>query len=147
MIVPDVNVLVYAYKDSAPEHEKAQRSWESIVNGGEAVGVPWAVAIGFVRILANPRAVENSVPPSQTIDAVEEWFSYGHVRPVTPGTRHLYYLRDLLALTGDTTSRGAANLVPDAHIAALALEHEAEVHTNDADFDRFPGLKWRNPLR
>ena len=120
MIVPDVNVLVYAYKDSAPEHEKAQRSWESIVNGGEAVGVPWAVAIGFVRILANPRAVENSVPPPQTIEVVGEWLNYPHVRPVSPGTQHLEYLGEALAVTGGTASQAAANLVPDAQIAALA---------------------------
>ena len=147
MIVPDVNLLVYAYKESAPEHERARRWWESLVNGGEEVGIPWAVAIGFVRIMANPRVVENPVPPSQTIYTVGEWFSYSHVRPVTPGTRHLFYLREVLAVTGGTTGRGAANLVPDAHIAALALELDAEVHTNDTDFDRFPGLKWRNPLR
>ena len=147
MIVPDVNLLVYAYLDSAPQHEISRRWWESLVNGEEAVGIPWAVAIGFVRIMANPRAVENPVPPLQTIEAVREWFSYGHVRPLTPGTRHLYYLREILAATGSATSQAAANLVPDAHIAALALEHDAEVHTNDADFDRFPGVKWRYPLR
>lgn len=146
MIVPDVNLLVYAYKDSAPEHEEARHWWESLVNGEEDVGIPWAVVIGFVRIMANPRAVENPVPPSRTIGAVGEWFSYGHVRPLTPGTRHLRYLGRALAVTGSSASQASANLVPDAHIAALALEHDAEVHTNDADFERFPGLRWRNPL-
>ena len=147
MIVPDVNLLVYAYKESAPEHENARRWWESLVNGEEDVGIPWAVAVGFVRIMANPRAVENPVPPLQTINILGEWFSYGHVRPLVPGPRHLDCLIEVLAVAGNTASLGAANLVPDAHIAALALEHDAEVHTNDADFDRFPGLKWRNPLR
>ena len=146
MIVPDINLLVYAYKDSAPEHERARRWWESLMNGREDVGVPWVVAIGFVRIMANPRAVDSPIPPSQTIAAVGEWFSYSHVRPVTPGTRHLEFLGELLGVTGSTSSQATANLVPDAHISALALEHDAEVHTNDADFGRFPGLKWRNPL-
>lgn len=120
MIVPDINLLVYAYKDSAPEHDRARRWWESLVNGGEDIGIPWVVAIGFVRIMANPRAVENPVAPSQTIDTVGEWFSYGHVRPLTPGSRHLHFLGEVLAASASTAGRGAANLVPDAHIAALA---------------------------
>ena len=147
MIVPDVNLLVYAYKEGAPEHEAARQWWETLLNGPEDIGIPWVVAVGFIRVMVNPRAMGIPILPSQSITTVREWFGYDHIRPLNPGTRHLQFLQQTLAATGDTASAAMANRVPDAHIAALALEYDAEVHTNDDGFDRFPGLLWRNPLR
>ncbi len=141
MIVPDVNLLVYAYNEAAPSHEQARRWWEGLVNGAERVGVPWVVAAGFVRLLTHPSVRERPATPMQAVDYVEEWFRFPNVVPLNPGTEHLRLFRRALDAAGV-----GANLVTDAHVAALAMEHQAEVHSNDADFGRFPGLRWRNPL-
>lgn len=141
MIVPDVNLLVYAYNEAAPFHEQARRWWEGLVNGAERVGVPWLVAAGFVRLLTHPSVRERPATPMQAVDYVEEWFRFSNVVPLNPGTEHLRLFRRALDAAGV-----GANLVTDAHVAALAMEHQAEVHSNDADFGRFPGLRWRNPL-
>ena len=141
MIVPDVNLLVYAYNEAAPFHEQARRWWEGLVNGTERVGVPWLVTAGFVRLLTHPSVRERPAVPTQAVGYVEEWFRFPNVTPLNPGTEHLRLFRQALIAAGV-----GANLVTDAHVAALAIEHQAEVHSNDADFGRFPGLRWRNPL-
>lgn len=141
MIVPDVNPLVYAYNTDAPKHEAARAWWESLVNGTEKVGLPWLVITGFIRLMTNPRAVVHYVTPDQAIDYVREWLACKHIILISPGPTHLELLRQNLDAAG-----AGGNLVPDAHIAALAMEYDAEAHTGDADFGRFPGMQWRNPL-
>ena len=141
MIVPDVNLLVYAYHEDDPNHEAARRWWEGLINGGEVVGVPWAVSVGFVRLMSNSRVLASPMSPSAATVLVESWFRYDHINPISPGTDHLAHFRRSLDASG-----GGTKLVPDAHIAALALERQATVHSNDSDFDRFPGLRWYNPL-
>ncbi len=141
MIVPDLNLLVYAHSAGAPMHEPARRWWEELVNGTERVGVPWIVAAGFVRLLTHPNVLSTPAAPEDAVDLMAEWFRSPSVVPLNPGTQHLAIFRNMLAAAGV-----AANLVTDAHIAALAIEHQAEVHSNDSDFARFPGLRWRNPL-
>ncbi|MDE0632345.1 MAG: PIN domain-containing protein [Caldilineaceae bacterium] len=139
--MPDVNLLVYAYHEDDPNHEGARLWWEGLINGVETVGVPWSVSMGFVRLLSSPRVLRSPMSPSAAIGHVESWFQYDHINPISPGTDHLAHLRRSLDAAG-----GGTNLVPDAHIAALALERQATVHSNDADFSRFPGLQWHNPL-
>ena len=141
MIVPDINLLVYAYNDGAPDHEAAGRWWEGLVNGAERVGVPWMVSTGFVRLMTHPRALTAPIAPVDAIAHVRDWFRYPHVSPINPGADHLAHVQRNLEAAGV-----GANLVTDAHIAALAMEYQAEVHSNDRDFSRFPGLRWRNPL-
>lgn len=141
MIVPDVNLLVYAYHEDDPNHEAARRWWEGLINGVETVGVPWSVSIGFVRLMSSPRVLVSPMSPSAATVHVESWFQYDHINPINPGSGHLAYFRRSLDAAG-----GGANLVPDAHIAALALERQVTVHSNDSDFSRFPGLQWHNPL-
>ncbi len=141
MIVPDLNLLVYAYNRGASKHVPARRWWEGLVNGTERVGIPWAVTMGFVRLLTHRAVLERPATPEQALDFVEQWFRYPHVAPLNPGAEHLLHFRRSLAAAGV-----GANLVTDAHVASLAMEHQAEVHSNDADFGRFPGLRWRNPL-
>ena len=141
MIIPDVNLLVYAYCEGAPEHVPSRRWWEGLLNGQEGVGIPWSVTIGFIRIVSHPRLLERPVPAKEAIDCVKGWFLYTHVSPLIPGPEHLDFVEKLLTAAG-----AGGNLVPDSHIAALALEHNAEVHSNDSDFGRFSGLKWLNPL-
>ena len=141
MIVPDLNLLVYAYNDGAPHHDSARRWWEDLVNGTERVGVPWVVATGFVRLMTHPKVLTSPATPTQVVDYVRGWFRFPHVAPVNPGAEHLDLFRRNLAAAGV-----GANLVTDSHIAAVAMEYQAEVHSNDTDFSRFPGLRWRNPL-
>ena len=141
MIVPDVNILVYAYHEDDPNHEAARRWWEELINGVETVGVPWSVSIGFVRLLSSPRVLVSPMLPSVAIAHVESWFQYDHISPINPGIDHLAQLRRSL-----DAADGCAKLVPDAHIAALALERQATVHSNDSNFSRFPRLQWHNPL-
>ena len=141
MIVPDINLLVYAYHEDDPFHNLARRWWEGLVNGGETVGMPWAVSMGFVRLMSNPRVLRSPLSPLAATEHMESWFRSGHINPINPGTDHLAHFRRSL----DAAGRGA-KLVPDAHIAALALERQATVHSNDSDFSRFPGLQWHNPL-
>ena len=141
MIIPDLNLLVYAHFDGTPHHQAARRWWERLINGSERVGVPWVVATGFVRLITHPRVVANPATTTEAIDYVQEWFRFSHVTPVNPGSYHLTHLRRSLAAAGV-----GAELVTDAHLASIAIEYQAELHSNDADFSRFPGLRWRNPL-
>ena len=142
MIVPDVNLLVYAYSDGTPFHDAARRWWEGAVNGSETVGLGWAVISGFVRLMTDRRLLAPPMQPGRAIGHVREWLGCEHVVTIHPGSDHL----ELLQRNLDAVGVGA-DLVPDAHIAALAMEHGAEVHSNDADFGRFPGLRWHNPLQ
>ena len=142
MIVPDLDLLIFAYNDGSELHREAAAWWEELVNGTEIVGMPWQVSNGFVRQMANPRVVERPWTPAQATGVVAEWFGSDPIAALDPGPRYLEILEQILATTGATT-----RLVADATIAALAIENDAEVHTNNGrDFQRFPGLLWRNPL-
>ena len=99
------------------------------------------VSAGFVRLMTHPRVLVQPATPAEAVDCVREWFLFPHVVPVNPGSGHLVHFRRNLVAAGV-----GANLVTDAHIAAVAMEYQAEVHSNDTDFSRFPGLRWRNPL-
>lgn len=141
MIVPDVNLLVHAYNAESPVHEAARRWWEALLGDPGPVGLPWAVALGFIRITTHPRIVEHPLPVSTACGHVEAWLAQPQVSPLHPGDRHATILFDLLEHLGT-----AGNLTTDAHLAALAIEHQAELQSTDADFTRFSGLRWRNPL-
>ncbi|MCY4474806.1 MAG: type II toxin-antitoxin system VapC family toxin [Chloroflexi bacterium] len=141
MIVPDTNMLLYAYRDDVVQHDAASLWWADLMSGREHVGLPWSVIAGFVRIMTNPRSVAFPISTTVAFDAVNEWLELDHVMTINPGSRHMGIFRRNLEAAGV-----GGNLVPDAHIAAIAMEYQAEVHTNDRDFARFPGLRWRNPL-
>ena len=141
MIVPDVNMLVYAHNAVAPRHDDARQWWNALLVGNEEVGLPWLESTGFVRVISNPRIVSPSFSSVNAVNLLMEWFERSHVVPLEPRGAHLALFRQNIAVSG-----GGTNLVPDAHIAALAMEHDAEVHSADTDFGRFPGVRWRNPL-
>lgn len=141
MILPDVNLLVYAYNQAAPLHAAARAWWEDLMTNERAVAIPWAVIFGFVRVLTHPAVLEAPLRPSAALDRVQAWVERSHVRILEPGSRHLLIVRSLFEATGV-----GGNLTTDTHLAALAVEHQCELHSNDADFGRFPGLRWRNPL-
>ena len=143
MIVPDLDLLIYAYNEGNEFHRDARTWWEGLVNGTEPVGMPWQISDGFIRQMANPRIVAEPWTPADATAVVAQWFGSRHVVALSPGPRYLEILVRILTATGATT-----RLVTDATIAALAMENDAEVHTNNArDFQRFPGLLWRNPIR
>lgn len=143
MIIPDLDLLIFAHNDRADLHQETRTWWTELVNGAEPIGIPWQVSNGFVRQMANPRAVERPWSPVEATRAVAQWFGNAHIVVIDPGPRYLEILEQILAETGATT-----RLVTDATIAAVALENGAEVHTNNIrDFQRFPGLAWRNPIR
>ena len=142
MIVPDVNMLVYAHNSAAREHDVARRWWETLLNGSEDVGLPWVVSAGFVRVISNPDVLRPPLAREIAVDYVAGWLALSHVNPLNPGAGHLRLFRQNAAVSG-----GGHNLATDAHIAAIAMEYDAEVHSADRDFARFPGVRWRNPLR
>ena len=139
-MAPDVNLLLYAFDQRSPFYEPAKSWLEGILSGTESVGLTWNVLIGFLRISTNP-ALRKPLTIEQALDLVALWLAQPNVVIIEPGPRHLELLRDLLIPVG--TGR---NLTSDAHLAAIALEHGAEVYSADTDFDRFPGLRWHNPL-
>ncbi|MGM0576049.1 MAG: type II toxin-antitoxin system VapC family toxin [Myxococcota bacterium] len=141
MILPDVNLLVYAYNADAPRHAAAKAWWEETLTDHRPVGLPWAVAMGFVRIMTHPRVLVHPMEPGRAVEMVRSWLQRSHVHVLAPGPRHLNILDSLLGEIGV-----AGSLTTDAHLAALAIEHQAELHSNDADFARFSGLVWHNPL-
>lgn len=141
MIVPDLNLLVYAYADQAPLHAKARPWWEQAVRSRREIGMPWAVSLGFVRLMTHPAVLTTPMKPDEAISVVSGWYERSNVHVLDPGPRHLALLGSLLRDAGV-----AGNLTTDAHLAALAIEHGCELHSNDSDFGRFSGLRWVNPL-
>jgi toxin-antitoxin system PIN domain toxin len=142
VILLDANLLIYAHVASFPQHP-ASRAWlDAQLGGTTAVGFPWPSLLSFLRIVTNPRVFELPEPISQAWQQVAEWLGCENAWIPQPGDRHGEILAGLLA---DPSVR--ANLVHDAHIAALAIEHGLQLCSTDGDFARFAGLRWSNPLR
>ena len=141
MKLSDVNLLLYAYDASSVHHERAKLWLEEHLSGVEAFGFAWATLLAFVRLVTSSRVFESPLSVRESLDIVERWLATPCATVLHPGPRHAVVLRQLLEPVG-----AAGNLTTDAHLAALALEHEAELCSADADFSRFPGLRWTNPL-
>ncbi len=141
MIVPDVNLLIYAYDTTSPHHAAAVSWLEKGMKGGEEIGLATVVIFGFVRISTSSRVFRNPLTVAEATARVGSWLERPHVRIIEPSPHHV---RDVLALLADTGT--AANLTTDAQIAALALQEKAVIHSNDTDFQRFPGVLCHNPL-
>jgi toxin-antitoxin system PIN domain toxin len=140
--LPDVNLLLYAIDEESARHERARKWLEETLSGTEAVAFAWAVLLGFLRISTNPAAFERPLEAGEAFDYVDGWLAQPVSTVVHPGDRHATALRKLLQPLG-----AAGNLTSDAHLAALAIEHGAELCSSDADFSRFDGLRWTDPLR
>jgi toxin-antitoxin system PIN domain toxin len=141
VILVDANLLLYAANRAAPEHEHTRTWLDGHLNGSARVGLPWPSLLAFVRIATNPAIVRRPVTPSDAWRQVKEWLARDVVWIPVPTPQHAEVLEDLIAIPA-LTSR----LVPDAHLAALAIEHGLTLCSTDGDFARFPGLKWENPL-
>lgn len=142
MIVPDVNLLVYAYNADMPHHAAARAWFERIMTDEHPIGFPWASVMGFVRIMTNRSAVVQPITSDEACGVVRTWLEREHAQILDPGPRHLELFQGMLA-----AAHGAGNLTTDAHLAAIAVEYQAELCSNDRDFGRFPGLRWSNPLK
>ena len=141
MIIPDTNLLLYAYNADSEFHSRANGWWQSILQGNETVGIPAVVSVGFVRIATNPTFAGRRMTLEESLSLVDTWFNYPHITELIPAAGHFALFRRILE-----TADVGGKLATDAHIAALAIENDAELHSNDNDFGRFSGLRWHNPL-
>jgi uncharacterized protein len=141
VILVDANLLVYASISSFPQHGAA-RSWlDDRLNGSARIGLPWASLLAFLRLVTNARIFERPLSMSDAWSQVAGWLACDLVWLPSPSERHSQVLEALLAGPGMQ-----GNLVPDAHLAALAIEHGLELCSTDGDFARFAKLRWSNPL-
>lgn len=141
MILVDANLLVYAHVADSPPHRVAREWLDARMNGAARVGLPWASLLAFLRLVTNPRIFDKPEPVAGAWAQVRAWLGCSSVWVPAPGDRHADILDRLLSLPGVS-----ANLIPDVHLAALAIEHGLTVCSNDADFARFPAVSWVNPL-
>ncbi len=141
MIVVDVNLLLYAVIDGFPEHSRAREWWETTLNSPIEIGLTGPAVFGFLRIATNPRLLVSPMPIEEATGQVMDWLAQPNVQLLHPGPRHLEIAFKLLQDVGT-----AGNLTTDAQLAAFAMEHDADLCSNDADFGRFRGLRWVNPL-
>ena len=141
MIIPDINLVLYAHDTGNPRHALARQWWDGLMTGTETVGIPLAVAVGFVRLATSPVVVSPPMQGTEAIAVVRGWFDRPHFVQVDSGPEHFTHMAQCLEAAGR-----AGKLVTDAHLAALALDHDAEIHSDDRDFRLFPDVRWRNPL-
>ncbi len=142
MLVPDVNLLLYASVDAFPQHPRAAAWWTAALSGSEPIGLAPICAMGFVRIATNRKILTDPMTLAQASDNVRSWLAQPCAELLLPGARHLDLTLMLLSDAG-----GAGNLTTDAQIAAIGIEHDAVIATNDVDFARFPDVRTVNPLR
>ena len=141
MILVDANLLVYAHVRSFPQHARARDWLDDQLSRGAPVGLPWASLLAFLRLVTNPRVFQQPEPVAEAWRQVDAWLGAAVVWIPQETDRHGKILGALLVATG-----AQANLVPDAHLAALAIEHGLLLCSADGDFARFPDLRWLNPL-
>ncbi len=141
MIIPDINLLLYAYDSASPFHAKAGPWWRDCLSGQEPVGLPRVVVFGFVRVGTNARAFQHPMTPAEAARHVRSWLNRPVVQVLDSGPHHVEQVLTFLEGVG-----AAGNLVTDAQIAAIALDHGALLHTSDSDFVRFSGVRWFNPI-
>ncbi len=141
MILVDANLLVYAYMDGVPQHRAAKAWLEERFADTSEIGLPWAALLAFVRIASNRRIFERPSPILLCWQQVEEWLDLEPTWIPLPTPRHRAQVGDLLSQIGTDS-----NLVPDAHLAALAIEHDLTLCSADQGFRKFADLRWENPL-
>ena len=141
MLLPDVNILVHAYREAAPNHSRFREWLENLVNGDATYGMSDIVLSGFLRIVTHPAVFNPPSPIHNAQSFVEDLRDQPNCVLVVPGSRHWEIFTRLCQSSG---VRG--NLVPDAYLAALAIESGSEWITMDGDYARFPGLRWRRPF-
>jgi toxin-antitoxin system PIN domain toxin len=139
--LPDLNLLLYAIDEGSPLHPPARAWLEATLSGSEEVAFAWVVLLGFLRLTTSPSVFDEPLLVEEAFEVVDGWLAQPLARVVHPTAQHAAILRGLLQSNG-----AAGNLVSDAHLAALAIEHNAELCSHDRDFGRFEGLRWIDPL-
>jgi uncharacterized protein len=140
VILVDANLLIYAHCKDFTQHPAAREWLDARLNGTARVGLPWPSMLAFLRIVTNARMFSSPEPVMGAWQQVEDWLSAPAAWIPTPGAGHSQILGRLMSHVTRAT------LVPDAHLAALAVEHGLTLCSTDGDFARFPGLAWTNPL-
>jgi len=141
MILPDLNLLLFAYNPHAHSHGNAKAWWEEALNGKELIGFPHEVLFGFVRIATNPRLADAAGSLAAADEVVTSWMDRPHSRVLSPDPDHYRRTIDLMRQAG-AVGRGLS----DAILASYAIAQRATLYSTDSDFDRFPGLDRRNPV-
>ena len=141
MTLIDANLLLYGTNHQAVEHERTTDWLEGQLNGKQRVGMPWESLTAFVRLATNPRVTVRPLKPAEAWAFVEEWLAVPVVWIPIPTEQHAQVLGGLIVKYGLS-----GKLVPDAHLAAIAIQHGLEVCSADTDFARFTEIRWRNPL-
>jgi len=141
VILVDANILLYAEDQLSPHHTVALAWWDAQLSGTSPVCLCWTVLGAFIRIGTNPRVFNRPLSLEQALSRIQSWLDQPCARIVHPTKRHWTVFQQLLR-----EGQAVANLVTDAHLAAIAIEHGCELISTDSDFSRFSGLKWRNPL-
>lgn len=141
MILVDANLLLYAEDSLSEHHEVARTWWDAQLSGSVPVGLCWPVLSAFIRIGTNARLHQRPLTLKEATERVQSWFNQGCVRVVQPTDQHWTLFQQMLR-----SGSAVGNLVSDAHLAALAVEHNCVLYSTDADFSRFRGLKWKNPV-
>jgi uncharacterized protein len=142
MILPDINVLVHAHNVDSAVHARARQWWDECLEGPEGIGLAWATLLGFIRLTTNRRIVTRPLAVGDVTLRIESWLDLPHVHLAHPSDTHFARLRAELERLGT-----AGNLTTDAHLAVLAMERGYVLCSTDADFARFPGLRWINPCQ
>ncbi len=142
MILVDANILLYAEDELSPRHSAARLWWDEQLSGASPVCLCWTVIDAFIRVGTNARVFERPLSLEEAVSRVQSWIDQACIRIVRPTERHWTVFQKMLQ-----DGQAVGNLVSDAHLAALAVEHGCELASTDSDFSRFPGLRWRNPLR
>jgi toxin-antitoxin system PIN domain toxin len=141
VILIDANILIYAHVSSFAQHNLARDWLDQQLNASARVGLPWTSLLAFLRLVTNPRVFEQPEAIRDAWEQVHAWLTSETVWIPQPTERHADILGEFLALSGVH-----GNLVPDAHLAALAVEHGLTLCSTDGDFARFQGLRWLNPI-
>ena len=136
----DANLLIYAYSSVLPQHHAARAWLEGVLASGQPTGIPWPSLLAFMRIVTNPKFHEQPATFRAAWAQIEEWLALDNVWVPLPTDRHAAVLATLVE------EIASPNDVPDAHLAAIAIEHGLELCSSDRDFARYPGLRWSNPL-
>lgn len=142
MKLPDVNLLIYAFDKSSARHDAAREWLDETLSGADTVAFTWIVLLAFIRLTTHPAVMTRPIDSGEAMSIVDLLLSQPCATVVHPTDRHGELLRGLLADTGT-----AGNLTTDAHLACMAIEHGATLYSCDADFSRFAGLRWADPLR
>jgi len=141
VILVDANLLIYAVNRDAEDHAAARKWLEKVLSGATEVGLAWLVILAFIRVTTRAGILERPLSCEKAVAYIEEWLRQPCVSLLGPSEKHWPLFKNLITATGT-----GGNLTSDAHLAALALEYGAEIHSADYDFRRFQGIVHHNPI-